>query len=619
MLNPKIELVDTIPQAYIEAAKVFKNRPSLRFRKTPDDPYSGTYSFQELVDIPKQIAAFLVDNFNVPINRNIGFISENRPEYTLGDIGVMCSNCVSWGLYDYDLKNSEMIDHKLNDSETEILFTSPQYLEIIRNILSAGKTPLKHIIVMGDDTKKIHYKSNEIPFTDILNESKSNSTLIDDRIADTKAGDTARLIYTSGTTGMPKGVMLSHYNLMSNVKSCSSLLKVEPRERLVAFLPEAHSFQGFITLATLLNGAEIWYSHKTTLLDDLQIIRPTLFTGVPLVYKKFAEGMRDKVLELTNGWMDLSADYSNRPVKSLLRRRIIGRRVLKKVGLDKVRRAVSGSAKLELAHAKTLENIGFIVQEGYGISETSPVISTERFDQRRSGSVGLPVPGVDVKILSMELDGDGKRYFLPPGTRGEIVVKGPNVFKGYFKDKKSTASSIVDGYYHTGDIGHLDSDGFLFVHGRTGLQVKMANGEFVDLDALGANIIKHTNLIQSVAVDAEMQDYSIAIVSLPWENEELQEIAEKVSVPFNGNPLEFSKNETVIKAIKDEIEENEKYFGNKKNPGTPKKYLIVKPMSPETGEITSTLKFRVRTILVKYHAQLQELRNSDQKFMVYIN
>jgi len=617
MLDPKIAAAKSIPEAVAAAALVFGDAPALVYKTAPGDPYSGRFTFRQLAQLPRAIGTALIEQFGLKPDQKIGFISENRYEYNLGDLATMSGGGVSWGLYDYDVKDPEIIEYKLCDSETEIVVTAPTFLESMRAIVRGGKTPLKKLIVMDMPHDSIRFQQNETPFSDILKNGKENPGLIDARLGGVNRDNVARLIYTSGTTGRPKGVMLTHENLLSNVESCSSLLSIDPGERLIAYLPEAHSFQGFVTLAALLNGASMWYSHKSTIRSDLPIIRPTLFPGVPVVYKRFAEGMREKVLELTRGFIDLGADYSRNPVKNFIRRRIIGPKILKKVGLGNIMRAVSGSAKLDLEHARILENIGLVVLEGYGISETSPVISTERHYERRRGSVGKPVPKVEVKILSLEEGPDGKRRVLPPDEPGEIVVKGPNVFKGYYRDEKKTASVFYDGYYKTGDLGHIDKDGFLYVHGRVGLQVKMINGEFVDLDELAANILRHTLLVQSAAVDAEMKDYAVAVVSLAWEPETLKEIGEKLGVPFDGDAAKFTADERVVAAIKKEIEENRPKFGDPRSPGTPRKFLIVSPMSPETGEITSTLKFRVRKILEKYRAQIEELRKSDETFMVY--
>lgn len=618
MLDPKVSSAKSIPEAVAAAAEIYGDHPALKYKTVPDGPFDGAFTFRQIAEIPRAIGTVLVEQFGLQPEGKVGFISENRYEYNLGDLGAMCAGGVSWGLYDYDVKDPDMIGYKLCDSETEIMMVAPAFLENIRSVVRAGNTPLKKIIVMDRPYDKIEYKSDETLFSDILKNGIENKGLIDKRLSAVERDNVARLIYTSGTTGRPKGVMLTHNNLISNVDGCSRLLSIDPGECLVSYLPEAHSFQGFVTLACLLNGASVWYSHKSTILADLPVINPTLFPGVPIVFKRFAEGMREKVLGLTKGFIDVGADYSRKPIRNIIRRKILGPKILKKVGLGNIMRAVSGSAKLDQEHARILENIGLIVLEGYGISETSPVISTERHYDRRRGSVGKPIPDVDVKILSLQEGPDGKREFLPTGEAGEVVVKGPNVFKGYFKDERKTENAFIYGYYKTDDLGHFDKDGFLFIHGRVGLQVKMINGEFVDLDELAAGLLRHTTLIQSAAVDAEMKDYAVAVVSLPWEPEALKGIGGKLEVPFNGNAIEFASNEKAIQAIKDEIEQNKSKFGDPRSPGTPKKFLIVAPMSPETGEITSTLKFRVRRILEKYREQIDVLRKSEHIYSVCI-
>ncbi len=616
MLNEKIAKSANIPESMMRAADLYGESPALYYKKFPGDKYSGKYSFKQMADIQRVVGTVLVEEFDLKPKQKVGFISENRPEYNLGDLGTLCAAGISWGLYDYDVKTQEVVEYKLNDSETSILITSPDFLDNVRTVFRGGNTPLKKVIVMDMPHNKIDYLPHETPFSDILKNGIEDADLIENRLSTVNRDSVARIIYTSGTTGRPKGVMLTHGNLLSNVEMSSKLLDITPGERLICFLPEAHSFQGFVTLATLLNGGQMWYSHKKTILDDMKLIEPTLFAGVPLVYKRIAEGMRSKVLELTKGQIDLAADYSKNPIKQLIRSKVLGPIIRKKVGLGKILRAVSGSAKLEQEHFNMLNNIGFTVLEGYGISETSPVISCNELDNFKPGSVGRPIPGCDVKIMSLDTDEYGKREEVPQGEEGEVLVKGPNVFKGYYNDEVKTKKAFYEGYYETGDRGHMDSDGFLYIHGRCGLQVKMANGEFVDLDQLAANILKHTSIIQSVAIDCELKQFVIAIVSIDWEPESIRELADKMGIPFSGDVNEFAKNPAVIDAIKKEIEEKEPDFGHPKSPKVPKKYLIVTPMSPITGEITSTLKFRVRNILKKYEKQLEKLRNSDDKFMV---
>ncbi|HOC92979.1 MAG TPA: AMP-binding protein [bacterium] len=616
MLNKRIAEAKNIPEAFIAASDLFSDYYSMRFKTSPADAYSGKYTYKQYPAMSRIMGTVLAEEFGLEPDMKVCYISENRPEYNIGDLGTMFAGGVSWGLYDYDVKTPDVIEYKLNDSETTIIATSPTFLESIRSVVKSGKTAVKHIIVMDTPYDSVKCLKNETPFSEILTQGIENSELLEKRLENVGRDSVARLIYTSGTTGKPKGVMLTHENLMSNCESCSTLLDIEPGERLISYLPEAHSFQGFVTLCMLFNGGEVWYSHKKTIVDDVRIIEPTMFPGVPLVFKRFAEGMTSKVLELTKGHIDLSADYSRNPIKSFLRGRVLGPMILKKAGLSKIVRAVSGSAKLELDHARTLENVGFIVLEGYGISETSPVISTEKQEERRRGSVGKPIPGCDVKILSFDCSPDGKRKELPANERGEVACKGPNVFKGYYRDEQKTKTAFYDGYYLTGDLGHFDSDGFLYIHGRCGLQVKMANGEFVDLDELAADILRHTSLIQAAAVDAELKEFAVAVVSLQWEPESLAHLGDKLGVPFKGDPVAFASHEIVVDAVKKEIEDNIQKFG--KGAKAPKKFLIVAPMSPETGEITSTMKFRVRNILDKYKTQIDQLRKSDQKFMVHI-
>lgn len=618
-LRRSIASAEIVPDAIDAAAKEYKGRAALRFREKPGGPFSGKILYEEMAHRARVVATALVQQFGLNPEQRVGFISENRQEYNIGDMGVLYAGGIPWGLYDYDVKNREIVEYKMQDSETEIMFVSPMFLDGVRGVVRGGKTPLRKLIVMDTEHDGIKYQKDELSFRDLIKSGIEDKPLIDDRVADLESDSIFKLIYTSGTTGMPKGVMLTHRNILSNVANSTKVMNPKTG-RKISYLPEAHSFQSFLTYLALLNGVEMWYSFKRTIVEDVKDIRPTLFPGVPVVYKRFAEGMRERVLELTKGHIDIAATYDNNPVKKIIRSKVIGPLVAKKAGLDKVEIFVSGSAKLDQDHARMLQNVGLTVLEGYGISETSPVISVEAPAARRAGSVGKAIPGCEVKILSMDGDGDGNRETLPPGEVGEVWVRGPNIFKGYWRDEEKTSKVKPEpDVYLTGDLGHLDEDGFLYIHGRAGLQVKMLNGEFVDLDQLAANMLRHTRIVQAGVVDAEMANYAVAIVSIAWEPEAAEPLAQELGIPFDGDTVSFAKNPKVIEAVKKEIEQKKENFGNPRAPSTPKKFLYVRPMSPETGEITSTMKLRVKNVLGMYKPQLAELRKSDEDFMVYIS
>lgn len=617
-VKKSIGAAEIVPDAMMAAAREFKGRTAMRYRPREGQPYSGRITYDELVKFSRIAATSLVQQFDLRPEQCVGVVSENRPEYNMGDISVLFAAGTPWGLYDYDTRNQEIVEYKLNDSETTIMMVSGMFLEPMRKIVASGRTPLKKLVVLCRSHDNIKFESFETPFWDLIEKGAEDTSLIEDRVALVEPESTYKLIYTSGTTGMPKGVMLTHSNILSNVKDATKVMNTKTG-RKISYLPEAHSFQGMLTYLALLNGVEIWYSFKKTIVEDVKDIRPTLFPGVPVVYKKFADGMRERVLELTKGYIDIAADYKSAPVRALVRKKVIGPLVAKKAGLDAVEIMVSGSAKLDQAHAAALNNVGLRVFEGYGISETSPVISVETPDANRPGSVGRPIPNVQVKIISLEEDDNGVRPELPPGEVGEVWVKGPNVFRGYYKDPEKTAKAKPEpDTYFTGDLGQTDEDGFLYIHGRAGLQVKMLNGEFVDLDHLAANILRHTSLVQAAVVDAEMQNSAVAIVSIAWEPEAQEPIAQQLGIPFDGDSIAFAKNEKVIEAVKKELMDNKQNFGNPRSPSTPKKFLYVRPMSPETGEITSTMKLRVKNVLGMYKEKLNELRKSDQEFMVYV-
>jgi long-chain acyl-CoA synthetase len=276
--------------------------------------------------------------------------------------------------------------------------------------------------------------------------------------------DLAAILYTSGTTGFSKGVMLTHGNLLSNIEQCLSVLELKREERFLSVLPIHHSFEatcGFLLPLTC--GASITFAsslRSKDLLEDLKDTQPTAFLVVPLLLEKLYQGFLRNLKKAPKGRRLLFyalrtlASIADPLAKGQASKRLL-HRVREKMGLGKLRHLICGGAPLPRWLSREYERLGFPLLQGYGITEAAPVLSVNRHGRCRNESTGPPLPWVEVRIKNPDSDGIG-----------EIVVKGPNVMKGYYKNEEATHEVLKNGWFSTGDLGRMDNDGFLYVTGR---------------------------------------------------------------------------------------------------------------------------------------------------------
>ncbi|MBV9278210.1 MAG: long-chain fatty acid--CoA ligase, partial [Candidatus Eremiobacteraeota bacterium] len=333
--------------------------------------------------------------------------------------------------------------------------------------------------------------------------------------------DLAILIYTSGTTGQPKGVMLTHRNLTFTVESSFdyAFSNAGVNDPVISVLPFSHIYEHMIMYGYLRSGVRYHICHNADeLLRDLRSVKPVLMTAVPRIFERViagitgnamrAGGIRAKLvpwaLRVGRDYM-LAKIHGRSPSNGLrLRCAIAQALVLKKIrpllGLERLKFFVSGSAPLHLDTAMTLLGAGIIVIEGYGPTECSPAISVNRLKDNRYGTVGRPIPGVTVRIAD----------------DGEILVRGPNVMRGYYKNDAETAAALLNGWYHTGDIGELDSDGFLRVTDRKKELFKTSGGKFVS-PARVESAIKRSVFVNQAMVVGESRPHPAALISPNWD------------------------------------------------------------------------------------------------------
>lgn len=337
-------------------------------------------------------------------------------------------------------------------------------------------------------------------------------------VADVEPSDTAGLIYTSGTTGEPKGVVLTHRNFCTNVAGGAARFPFGVGDRALCFLPWAHSFGQTAELHTMLGtGCAMAINDEIpNLINNLPVVRPTVLVAVPRIFNRIYEGVNRQMLEkpqairsLFAAGIQLAGDRAagrtlsvTGKLKLWLADKLIFKKVRARFG-GRLRFVVSGSAALSREVAEFIDALGIDVYEGYGLSETSPVISANYPGHRKFGSVGPAFPDVEIRIDSSET-GDP--------ARGEITVRGPNVMQGYYQRPDATAAAFTeDGFFRTGDMGYLDGDGYLFITGRIKEQYKLENGKYVVPSPLEEQL-KLSPMIANVMLYGANRPHNVALI-----------------------------------------------------------------------------------------------------------
>lgn len=417
--------------------------------------------------------------------------------------------------------------------------------------------------------------------------------------------DIAALVYTSGTTGNPKGVMLTHSNFCTNVIASGSRFDFDRTDRALCFLPWAHSYGQTAELYTFISiGASMAINDEVpNLVDNLAVVKPTVLVAVPRIFNRIYDRVNKQMDArpalirklFTTAIETATAKNQGKPVSWLqnlslgLANKLIFEKVRQRFG-GRLRFVVSGSAALSTEVAHFIDALGIDVFEGYGLTETSPVASTNYPNNRKIGSVGKALPGVSLRI-DTSVTGEEKI--------GEIIISGPNVMQGYYNKPEETAAVLLpDGSFRTGDLGYLDDEGYLFITGRIKEQYKLETGKYVAPSVLEEQL-KLSRYILNVMLYGANKPYNVALVVL--DVEAVKEWAAGTGTTL-GDPTE---SEAVRALIKDELAHYGADFRNYERPS--KFVLITDDFTQENGMLTPSMKLKRRHVLAKYEALLEAL------------
>jgi long-chain acyl-CoA synthetase len=550
-----------------------------------------TFSTKEFVDIIDSISKGLLAK-GLKKGDRVALMSGNRPEWNFIDFACNQLGVATVPLYP-TLSNQDLI-YILNDAEVKLLFVSND--ELSKKAEAALKENNLDIEMFTFD--EIQGRKN---FQEVIQLGKQNDQELQQYRDAVSHDDLLTLIYTSGTTGKPKGVYLSHGNIIANVEASNHLVTEEYKKAL-SFLPLCHIFERMVVYLYLSKGVQIYYAENLdNIVVDINEVKPDLFTTVPRVLEKVYDKVVEKGKNLTGVkkslffWaLNLGLRYQEPKKNSAFCNFQLG--IARKLIFSKWKEALGGNIKLIISGGAALQErlarvfwaAGIKVLEGYGLTETSPVIAVNSWKEEdvKFGTVGRVLNNLDVKIAK----------------DGEILVKGPSVTSGYYKNEEATKEAFTeDGYLHTGDIGELTPDGFLRITDRKKEMFKTAGGKYVAPQVIENKLMEST-LIAQVMVIGENQRFPAALIVPAFE--ELEKYANHKGISFSSKE-DLIKNQDILTKYEQVISQSMANFGHWEQ--VKKFKLLPKEWSIDAGELTPKLSLKRKVIMQKNEENIKSI------------
>lgn len=601
---PIVTNFNTIVEMYDRITKHFINldRPAL-MHKVQDKWVGITYK-----ELRETVRNFAMGLLALGIKRNdmVGIISENRPEWVFCDLAILSIGAVDVPMYPSSTSNT--IEYIMNDSECKAVIVSNKLqLTKVQKIEKNVKS-LKHIIILNEkDAEEGIYTFKSV--VDLgRKESDKFDSVLNEEMSKANPEDLATLIYTSGTTGEPKGVMLTHNNFVSNVKAVLQIIPADHNDIFLSFLPLSHSFERMAGYYTAFSaGCLIAYAQSIdTVAKDLQEVKPTVMTSVPRLFERIHSRVLKNVdnsppakqkifywaLEVGKKYQASKKEKKLNPIltaKYKLAEKLVFNKIRTATG-GRLRFFVSGGAALPQEIGEFFESMGILIIEGYGLTESSPVITCNRLDDYKFGSVGKPIPGVEVKIAE----------------DGEILARGPNIMKGYYKNKKATEETVdKDGWLHTGDIGEFDKHGFLKITDRKKHLFKTSGGKYIAPQQL-ESLFTRSKFIDQFVLIGDNKTFLSALITPDFEA--IREYADAHKIPYN-RVEELAHHPEIYKLIEKDIQTLQKNLANYERI---RKFVILdKPFTIEGGELTPTLKIRRKVVEERYSHLIKDIYEKE--------
>ena len=570
-----------------------KNHPSKNMFVTK---VSGNWigiSTEDFIDQVNKVSRGLVA-YGVQEGDNVAMASNNRYEWNILDIAIQQTGAIVVPLY----PNISEADYKyiLNNAGIKLCVVGNEELfGKIKNIENEVET-LQYLFTFDQVEGAIHWTAIHDRASEI------DQSEIEKRKEKVKGEDLVTIIYTSGTTGNPKGVMLSHNNILSNVDACQPAIPAESDSKVLSFLPVCHIYERMLHYLYMYIGCSIHFAESMdTIGDNIREVKPDVFTAVPRLIEKVYDRIIAKGDELTGikrklfFWavsiaeeFELEGKGIFYKIKLAIARKLIFSKWQEALG-GNVRAIASGSAALQPRLARIFLAAGIPILEGYGLTETSPVISVNQFEKGiKFGSVGPLIENVEVRIAE----------------DGEILVKGPNVMLGYYKLPDATAEVIdTDGWFHTGDIGTFVDGKFLKITDRKKEIFKTSGGKYIVPQAM-ENKFKESRFIEQIIVIGENEKFPAALIVPGFAY--AKEWALKKGIDLgDGSNRSIAENAQIRERIQADINEFNKGFGNWEQ--IKKFELLDHEFSIDGGELTPTLKLKRKIIMAKYQHEYKRI------------
>jgi long-chain acyl-CoA synthetase len=550
-------------------------------------PISATELYRNVVGVAREM-----EQWGIRKGDRVAILSENRPEWTIADFAILSLGAVTVPIY--ATQTAEQVSFILNDSGARAIFLSTA-AQLEKVLTIQCHTPVERIVVMDavETAHALHMQRLMLqgpPDFDSEFDARAQSILPE---------DLATIIYTSGTTGTPKGAMLTHGNMASNIACSLEGFGIGNKQEVsVSFLPLSHVTARHVDFALLYRGVVLAYCPEITHLPQaLAEVQPVIFIGVPRVYEKIRQQVILRTADFPKRniyqWAmkvgrkhreEILAGAQPEALSWKLANRVIFSKVRAGMG-GKAEEFISGGAPLGRELAEWYADIGVPIHEGYGLTETSPVIAVNNPEAHKLGTVGKPLSNVEVKIAD----------------DGEVLVRGPSVFKGYWNRPDETQAAFVDDWFKTGDIGNLDSEGYLSITDRKKDLIKTSGGKFIAPQPI-ENSLKLNPLIGTAIVLGDRRKFPAALISPHFPVLEDWARANKIVFASRQDLVTNPRVQALYEGIIEELNKNLARFEKLK-----KVLLVPEEFSAADGTLTHTFKVRRRGIEDRYRTLIDEM------------
>jgi long-chain acyl-CoA synthetase len=593
-------MVTTLAELIVNTIKIYPKPDFLLFKEEGTFKPISTAEFGTSV---KHLALGL-RALGFEAGQKLCLLSENRPAWSMTDLATLCTGGLTVPIYTTLVP--EQIRYIVDDSDATVIAVSNADHWKKVEPLRAGLTKVKHYITFAEEAP-----AGVLTLKAVMEKGKalaeSDPGLFDELVSRVKPGDEATLIYTSGTTGVPKGVILTHDNLVSNIKTAAGLIEFTDKDTVLSFLPLSHILERMVMFTYMFKGCTIAYAESVeAVAQNLLEVRPHIMVSVPRVFEKIYTKVMDQVLTspalrrkiffwaLGVGKAYGALKLAGKPIPGGLsfRRSIAAKLVFSKITSrtgGRVRFFVSGGAPLSKDIAEFFYAIGLVILEGYGLTETSPLLSINTFENIRLGTVGKTATGIEIKIA----------------PDGEILAKGPNIMKGYYKKEAETREIMEGGWFHTGDIGHFDPDGFLVITDRKKDLLVTSGGKNIAPQPI-ENLVKSSPYIVNAVVIGDRRRFIAALVVPDFDK--LKEYAKTHGIAF-ASVDELCKDRRVVDFLKAEVDRATPLLASYER--IKKIAVLPRDFDIERGEITPSLKVRRANVTTEYQDAIDALYRED--------